>query len=111
MQVRWAPMGTTLGTCRNGHGCKLECDIVRARATYGTQTGQECKRRQEGVDNMQAQMLNGCADGGHGLTGLRSQSIIGKTSAKSCDHLQQIYTIDYISKSFIYYGGKLRLHT
>jgi hypothetical protein len=45
------------------------------------------------------------ADGGHGLIGACSKHDIGKSSAKSCDHLQQIYT-----QSFIYYGKKLQLH-
>jgi hypothetical protein len=46
-------------------------------------------------------------DGEHRLMGACLKCSIGRTSAKFCDYLQQIYTTDYISRSFIYYGGKL----
>jgi hypothetical protein len=81
----------------------------------------KCVRRREG------------ADGGRRLPGARSKHCIGRTTSAFCDHLHQIcklqHTVDLkkrkrncdhlqwiwifhcILKSFIYYGGKLCLHT
>jgi hypothetical protein len=60
-QVRWALMGTTLGTCGNGHGRERKCDAVWARARHGARMVQDCGRGRESADTICARTLNGCA--------------------------------------------------
>jgi hypothetical protein len=115
---RWAVRGGCLRKCAGHQREQLRAHVGTGMGTSGNTTLFGCKphtarKRVEtaGTDSIRARMSSRCTDSGLGLMGARSKRSIGRTIATFYDHLQQIYTIHYISKSFILYGGKLRLHT
>jgi hypothetical protein len=64
--------------------------------------------KREGADNMRVPTSTRCADGRalmgeRGRQGLCPTGAVARTSAKSCDHLQQSYTIQCISQNLIYH--------
>jgi hypothetical protein len=119
-EVVWARTKTAPGACGNGHGHERERKDVRARAANGTRTAREHGRKREGADNMRAPTSTACADarartacwcqrpldawtGERGRQGVRPTGAFARTSVKSCDHLQQSYTIQCISQNLIYH--------
>jgi hypothetical protein len=67
-----------------------------------------CMHRCEGTDSMLEPTSTACADtrvrtGERGRHCVRLIGTFAKTSAKSCDHLQQSYTIECIPENLIYH--------
>jgi hypothetical protein len=120
-QVVWTRTKTASGACGNRHGRERERKDVRAQAANGWRmrvrmgghgqhvgTNVHCVHRRKGEDSMRAPTSNACADarprtGEHGRQGVCLTSAFAKLSAKSCDHLQQSYTIQCISQNLIYH--------
>jgi hypothetical protein len=120
MEVVWARTKTTPGACEKWHGCERERKDVRARAANSARTGGERGREREGTNNMRAPTSTAYVDarartacwrqpplrartGERRRQGVRPTGAFARISAKSCDHLQQSYTIQCISENLIYH--------
>jgi hypothetical protein len=119
-EVVWVRTRIAPGACGNKHGREQERKDVRVRAANGARTGGKCGCNREGADNMRAPTSTTCTDarvwtacwsqrplrartGEHGQQGVCPTCTFARTSAKSCDHLEQSYTIQCISQYLIYH--------
>jgi hypothetical protein len=99
---------TALGACGNGHGREWESKAIRARAANGARMGVEHGHEWEGADNKRVPTSTRYTErrarmGERGQQGVRLTGAVASISAKSCDHLQQSYTIQCISQNLIYH--------